>query len=308
MREINYYGMKPAEQINKALAELPKAEMLDIQSVRGENNDQFEKIPHFKAIRVTEPKSNRVYYVGCPTKQYRLVQHEEAFRPIIEGLTLAGYEHFKFLIWSSPKKAQMQIYTTPEGYDSVNLGFSVTNSVDSNSCLRYGFEMNKASKYVEICGYRQVCSNGMKVRVPLTEAEIIREEEGLKIQELMKESTAIAHTAGIKAKMESMQYITEALAILAKPVERLIKRAQKFTIDNEKMLKTLIKAHVGSRYKRRVLDAYEQEKGDLWGLYNAITYVASHDPTLKESSRETLLNKAANMLSQEKLMPVLATE
>lgn len=300
MREINYYRMRPAEHINTALAELPKAEMLDIMALRMGGQ---EEIPHFKAIRVWE--ANKVHYVSCPTKQYVLVQHQDAFRPIIDGLTLAGFDHFKFLTWATPRKAQMQIFTTPEGIDTVSLGFFVTNSVDSNSCLRYGFELNKASKYIEVCGYRQICSNGMKVRVPLQDAEIIRVEEKLKVEKLMSEHTSLVHSGTIKAKIESMQYLTEALALLAKPVERMIKRAKRFSIEDESMLKELIKLHVGNRYKSRVLNAYEQEKGDLWGLYNAITYVASHDSTLKDSSRETLLNKAANMLTTEKLMPVI---
>jgi hypothetical protein len=78
----------------------------------------------------------------------------------------------------------------------------------------------------------------------------------------------------------------------------MIKRSQDFKLDLERV-KLLIQAHVGQRYAKRVLEQYGNENTDLWGLYNAITYVASHDETLTPSSRELLIDNAADMLTVE---------
>jgi hypothetical protein len=107
------------------------------------------------------------------------------------------------------------------------------------------------------------------------------------------------HTETAFKKIEAMQYIAEAISLLRDPVEKIIRKAQDWTIADREYLEKLIKKHVGKRYAQKVADRYARD-GDtsLWGLYNAITYVASHDE-LKAVSREHLIDKAADMLNKE---------
>jgi hypothetical protein len=141
----------------------------------------------------------------------------------------------------------------------------------------------------------------MKIQVPIDEADFVRPEVREKVKSLLSEHQAIIHTASAVDKIQRMQYMVEAVALLKDPVESMIKAGKKIKIDHKKKLKELVKLHVGNRYKSRVLDAYASEEQDLWGLYNAMTYVASHDRELKSTGRETLLEKAAVMLRTEVL-------
>jgi len=237
--------------------------------------------------------------VHCPTNRYQIVQHTEAFRPIIEGMVQAGVEDFKYTMLANHRWAEMNILVSETGMDGVRIGFRVKNSFDGTSAIKYGFNMGRATSHMEVVGWRQVCSNGMKIKVPLGEAEIITVEKVTQIRTLLHEHTSIMHTETAFKKIEAMQYIAEAISLLRDPVEKIIRKAQDWTIADREYLEKLIKKHVGKRYAQKVADRYARD-GDtsLWGLYNAITYVASHDE-LKAVSREHLIDKAADMLNKE---------
>lgn len=302
LNATNIYNMLPAEQINNAISRLPVAQLCDIDAKVPKSDGLFdtESVKNFKVVRVKE-HNGRVSYVDAPTGRYRIIQHEKAFRPVIEGLTQAGVKDFSFVINSNPRTAQMQVYVDSAGYDSVSLGFKVGNSFDRTKALSFGFSLNKSQKYIEVVGYRQVCSNGLVVRVPLENAEFIKEEARIKLVELVDKKTKIKHTENASEKLQLIQYVVEALALLREPVERMIKAGQAWKINHEELLEQLVKAHVTKRYQKRVIAQYNKqvadgEGNDLWQLTNAITWVASHDSTLKDKARETLLGAGADLL------------
>jgi hypothetical protein len=286
------YNMQPAEQINPEIAQLPTAHKKKVYL------DNGQEIKGYEAVEVVD-KSGHKEIVDIPKESYTIVQHARGFEPIREGLVQAGIHDFKFILTSTMRRAQLQIYTSNAGYDGVSLGFSVENSFDGSKALSYGFKISEQKTVIEMVGYRQVCSNGMKVRVPLENAEFVREETRAKILNLFEEHCRILHTPTAEARIPSMQYVAEAIALMQEPLELYIRKAQKWTIDNEDILKRLIKAHVGKRFQAKVMERYTQESRDLWGLYNALTYVASHDPQLKPSARDSLIDKASMMLEKE---------
>lgn len=307
MKGYNHYDMLNGHELNQAIAELPKAEPVKVfVEGRGKGMKELKK---FRAIKVTE-HGGKQHFVSVPTTRYHTVQHEQAFRPIVEGLTLAGQHNFQFVLVSTERYADLQIYILPEGikfndmnksdeFGGVMLGFSVKNSFDSSRALSYGFKAMFGKGYLELVGYRQVCANGMKIRVPLHKAEIIKPEIVGRVKELFSKYTRMLHTKNVPEKIQQMQFITEAMTLLRPSVELYIEKAQKWTIKDKKTYKRLIDTHVGKRFKKRVTDEFANQEQDLWGLYNAMTYVASHHDDLKHSSRETLLDKAAEMLLVE---------
>jgi hypothetical protein len=179
---MSFYSMRKAEEINTAIAELPRATEKAIHT-------DSTAIERFKAIEVTDHKG-RSEIVQIPHKSYQVIQHDRAFRPIIEGLTQAGIHNYMFVMKSTHKRAEMQIYATGTGYDTVSLGFSVLNSFDGSKALSYGFRVFGEQKTIELVGYRQVCSNGMKIRVPLENAEIVRPEPSFRLDEQIRKDTA----------------------------------------------------------------------------------------------------------------------
>lgn len=84
----SFFGNQEASQINSAIASLPRAELKQITPTDG------EYIKNFRAVKV-RMQSGKTEFVNCPTNRYTVVQHEDAFRPIIEGLTQAGVKDFK---------------------------------------------------------------------------------------------------------------------------------------------------------------------------------------------------------------------
>jgi len=290
------FQLKEASEINAALDALPTAEPVKLYYHDGVEGSC--EVKGFSGVLVTDHNgySNIVH---CPTNRYQVVQHKEAFRPIIEGMVQAGVQDFKYTLLANHKWAEINILVQEIGNDGVRIGFNVKNSFDGSSAIKYGFNMSRASSHLEVVGWRQVCSNGMKIKVPLNEAEIITMEKVTQIQTLLAERTSIKHTEAALVRIEAMQYIAEAISLLRDPVEKMILKSQKWTILDRQHLEKLIKTHVGRRYAQKIASRYDID-GDhsLWGLYNAITYVASHDE-LKPVSRDNLIDKAADMLNKE---------
>lgn len=296
-KNINHWSIKPAEQINLAISQLPIAELVEIMPK--EYIGEAKLMQRFKGVRVRDSKGN-IDYVQVAGKDYKIVQHGEAFRPIIEGITVAGGKDFKFSLNNNYKEADLRIYSGGFGYDTVAIGWRITNSFCGHKTLKYGVDVNRQDQYIELVGYRKACSNGMLVKVPLNDAEIIQPELVTEIRQKIADAEySFKHSGEVLERVKSVQYIAEALELLQKPMEALIKKAGKIKLADKKAIKNAIKQHVGRRYYSRVLNQFETEEQDVWGLYNAITFVASHDDSITESSRGLLLEKASNMLLAE---------
>jgi hypothetical protein len=170
------------------------------------------------------------------------------------------------------------------------------NSLNGKSAIHYLFRSEKITKVVEIVGYRQVCSNGMKIRVPLDQAEFVRPEVREKIEALLVLSQRIIHMGNPEESISAVRYVVEAMALLKEPISLIIKKA-KDTMVGEQEAKKLIRKYVGKRLSGRILGQFQEEEPSLWGLANAITFVASHD--VKLSTMNGRINSSAEMLEQE---------
>lgn len=302
---INHYRMQEASEINSAISALPIANSFPVNV--GTLNMPAEG---YQAIVSVDRATKAASIVNIARMRYHIVQHEDAFRPIIEGMTIAGLQDFKFILTSQPHRAHLQVFTgqkaSVEGTEGISLGVNALNTFDGTKPLTYSITLFSEKNTIELVGYRQVCSNGMKIRVPLDKAEIIREEEVSELRKLWDKEARILHTPSADIKIKSLQYVMEAVTMLTKPVENLIKKAKEFSLKDTAVFEEIIKAYVGKRYAARVVanmntkDIAPEDHGSLWALYNAMTYVASHDDEIEDTSRETLLNKAADLL----LIPV----
>ena len=299
MKQISSYAQRESSEINKALEAIPKAELWQIKAVKPvEDALEFVDTKRFLAVVVDKK------IVSTVTPKYVLVQSADAFRPVVEGVTLAGVQDFKFSLLALETKAYLNLLVTDA--DGIKIGFRVSNSIDGKSALRYGFDMERRVKenvliqdhIVTVWGVRQICANGMKIRVPLAWKEVVREVERIKILELFSESTRLEHIGNVADKVKAMQFVAEAFIYMREPVKRILNLAKKFSIEDREIAKKLISKYVGRRIEERILNRFDQEEDSLWGLYNACTYVASHDG-LSVSTNESLLNKSAVMLERE---------
>jgi hypothetical protein len=287
MRMYYWEALKQKEEAEGLLDSLPVASLQEIEVADAGNSNHYQAVINEKIKDV----------VGVVSGKYQLVQHKEAFQPIVEALNSIGAS-YRMNIGYTQRKAWMSIVTNSEATDGVSIGFQALNSIDGTTAIRYGFANFKQTRWVELVGYRQVCSNGMVVRVPLDNAEFVKLEEREKIEVLLRETARIIHMGKAHDKVEAIRYIVEAMELLKEPVARMIE-ASKNKILAEKMAKELIAKYLGKRLNKKVLAQYRKEEKNLWGLYNAMTFVASHNKEIATSSADSLLNGSAEMLREE---------
>lgn len=130
----------------------------------------------------------------------------------------------------------------------------------------------------------------------MEEAEFVRREIREKIESLISMSEAIAHLGDVKHKIEAVQYVVEAMVLLKEPISLIIKKAKSILIG-KKDAKKLIGVYVGKRMSEAIYSQFHEEEQSIWGLYNAITYVASHG--VKPTTMNGLINSGAELLEKE---------
>jgi len=248
---------------------------------------------------------------------YRVVQHVDAFRPVIDGLTVAGVKEFEFSLFERPGDAMLNVFTSfaSDGSSGVKLGFRVKNHIDGRGALKYGLGMRTYRQVIEqvteneitAWGYRLACQNGMMIRVPLEWRKVVKDVVRTKLQEIISVSRRIIHRGDVDSKIAEIKYIIEAMSYLQEPVAAIIEEAKLLTYDDVQKVKNLIAFHVGKRNSSQIFSQYEREEQTLWGLYNAITNVASHQEKMKMNRRDVLLASAANLLNAE-LDPIMVVQ
>jgi hypothetical protein len=301
--QFSRYGVKKSDTISAELQALPKAETYDVFARNMHSSEgEIIAVPGKKAIVVNgEP-------VAVMSKRYALVQHEQAFRPIVDGLTMRGISDYQYSMWSDNGRASMAVYVG-EAADGVKFGFKASNSFDGSSAINFGFKayqrqetLNIVEKeHVLVWTVRQVCMNGALVRVPLKTCKYLDVETTVKIKEYLSESARIRHVGKVADKLQVIQYVTEAFCLLQGPLNMMIIDAQRMAVTPEKAREMVYK-YVGLRVREQIVNQYYKD-GDfsLWGLFNSVTFLASHG-AMEDDARERLLEKAATMLEAE-LMP-----
>ena len=290
------YLMQDQSGIYNALGTLPIGRRMPIQTTEG------EFVKGFGAIKVTQADGTSKF-IAVPSVKYNPIQHETAFTPIINAVNSAGIP-YDFVMNSNWKTANLWILTKDVITDGVRLGFTAKNSLDGKSAVQFGFKADRVEGgHIELVGYRQVCSNGMKIKVPLDQAEIVSEELVAKITEVMNLQERVLHFTGAEQKLDAIKGMAEALTMVREPVNKMIALAESWQIDDEK-LKEFLEDNVKKRYRATVEAQYKRQiesgegKATAWNFVNALTFVASHETGFKLniSARDRMLNKAADFL------------
>lgn len=293
MEEYQSYWeyMRKAQETNQTLGDIPLA---SLQTIKTTNQGEVLNPKEIKAVVV----NGRI--VGSVSKRYKLVQHKDAFEPIFKGLHLTGTE-YEFSLFTTDTKAFLNVFVdeVAENGSGIKLGFKAINSINGETAITYAIRATAQMTTLELVGYRQVCSNGLKIRVPLDKAEELRIENVTRLKELVSMATRIIHMGteeAMKHKMEAVQYVTEAVAILKEPVSIMIQRAKQIPIGQEEM-KELMAKYIGKRMNKAIIEQFKEEEQSLWGALMAVTFVASHGTSIP--TMNGLINSSAVMLEQE---------
>jgi hypothetical protein len=294
-QEFYWEYMRRANETKEVLESIPIA---SLQTITATEVGNIQNPRNMKAVVV----GNRI--VASVSKNYQLVQHKDAFKPVFDGLHQTGTP-YEFALFQTDTKAFLNVFVDEIGDNGsgIKLGFRVINSIDGRNAISYAIksETIERSTTIELVGYRLACQNGLKIRVPLSEATELRLEKKVveKVEELIRMATRIVHMGTeqeIKAKMEAVQYVTEAMALLKEPVALIIKKAKNKQIGEE-MARKLVSLYVGKRMSNRILERFKEEEQSIWGIYQAVTFCGSHDCSIP--TMNGLINSAANMLEKE---------
>ena len=235
--------------------------------------------------------------VGVVSKHYKLVQHKRAFMPICKGLDNVGIDYDFGLRIRPNGKAELDIIAGENVADTVRIGFRAINSIDGSSAIKYTFSSYKTTGYFELVGFREACKNGMVVQVPLEEAEFVKPVEKKKIEMLLNKNIRILHKGNTRQKIHAIQYVVEAISIFRNPVARMIESAQNKLLSEQEAWKLILK-YVGKRLSQRIYNNFKYADDlSLWGLYNSITNIATHE--VSNTTANGLYRNSAVLLREE---------
>jgi hypothetical protein len=294
-QEFYWEYMRRANETKEVLDNIPTA---SLQTITATEVGNIQNPKSMKGV-IVDGK-----LVASVSKNYQLVQHKDAFKPVFDGLHQTGTP-YEFALFLDDVKASLNLFIDEVGDNGagIKLGFRVVNSINGRGALRYAIKSQSITRTttIELVGYRLACQNGMKIRVPLAEAEELRLEKKVveKVEELIRMATRIIHMGTeteMKQKLEAVKYMCEAMALLREPVGIIIKKAKDREVGEEDA-KKLLSLYVGKRMSNRILEKFKEEGNTMWSLYNSITFVASHDCSVP--TMNGLINSSAQMLEKE---------
>jgi len=309
MRNLKEMEIGELKQEIDALALVEKCEVFTNTPVAPE---QRALVPEYKAIR--NMKTGAIETIA--SNRYTIIQHKDAFGAVLDALVaVSNGSKFSARVVEQGGRAWMTVVFTgisaDDGANGIELGINVRNSHDKSSSLRYSGTQSKG--VFEFFGYRRVCSNGMTIRIPLAElgdlnkvqvkgkaakkGEIVAIKPELvgKVEGAVR--TSIRHVGkDVDVHLERLNQMFLSLPAVAKHLEARIKAVKKISFTAKEADERLEEIGMSDRVRKRVLELYQREEQNAWGLYNAMTAHATHDASVKPSRMDWLLGKATGLL------------
>lgn len=259
------------------------------------------------------------------SKDYVVIQHRDAFSAIVDAMIALKGEDQPVRASVCEEKGRTYLAATfPEikvddGEQGIELGFKAVNSYNKTTALRYGSKQVATSNndHFEFFGYRLACLNGMTVRASLSfaagEPRIIdrfnarvgdlvevRLEEVNAGEKVVSEPVRayIRHYGkGAKLNLVRLERAILGLKHIVPEIERNITAARLREFESRKVAEELLeKLGFGDRQRETIMGAYSLEAQTEWGLYNAITGVATHEKGKSLQTMERMLKMAQPIL------------
>jgi hypothetical protein len=208
------------------------------------------------------------------TSKYKLIQHNEAIKSVIEvlnNLNLTGTGILRDFGDKIVLEFLFKDKTIEDGEEGIHLGFRIINSYDMSYSL-----------FGELFAYRVACSNGMVLGKAIKDVGFRRLHYGeVDVKKIMREFLVQAINSEDKLKM-------------------LVSKAMKDTYEWQLAEEILTKLIYIKKYREKIIELL-QNKANLtrWDVYNAITQTATHGEELTEVAKEFLQRQAQKLLLNE---------
>jgi hypothetical protein len=286
--------------MNCKINELPRAEIVDLFY----NDGDYKQIDKKKGVLQNEE------IIATVSPYYHLVQHEDAFNLALKELEVPQDNKLE-CSWHKGK-ARMRVFFDElkinDGKMGIDMAFEINNSYDGSTALGLSMKRNfleKGEKHIVFYGLRQICSNGMKIKIPLSEMlpqeidkmkpeNVIAEEKQDVLNQSQKEFVGSVKHIG---KDFGMKYknLFEMAKIAIPIIEEKIKHAIEKNITNEEFMLWLQDRMFTKKSIKGILERYDNQDENVWGAYNAITEYASHY-TKSDLQKEELIDKAWELM------------
>lgn len=241
-----------------------------------------EEQKNFKAI-IENGKVLKIF-----TKEYTLIQHKEAFAAALDALLVSNKQEVKAHVVQTEGRAYLTVVfddlLVNDGAEGIKMGFRVSNS-HLGEALRIGGSTQKMGTHLKFFGYRLACANGMIIHVPMEAMSVkdmeLTERKGGIIQKLVKDpiveyNQKIMHKGRRDSRVQKIYQQIMALYKSVNYVETFIKEMQAKNLTVKEAEDALI-GSFGPRVAKKIMEQYAIEEQTVWGLYNSITYKASHE-------------------------------
>lgn len=259
--------------LQEALTEvsmLSRAEERQVYVDVGFDPNKPEVANNYKAIW----NIDKNHLESIQTSKYALVQHTNAFLPILNTLEQLNKTDFTFRTSEIRGRAYLDIVfpemkLIPADNKEILIGFRAINSYSGTLALR-----------LEGFGLRTVCSNGMTMKTILGSFKKVH----------------LGSEVNMLKKLE--KFIFEDIGKNYVILNDLIVEAIEDKIENREQAKLLLeKVGFGKTSQKKILEQFEKEEQTRFGIYNAITYIISHEKAGKAYAQGNYENKAEIVLA-----------
>ena len=234
---------------------------------------QRNKIESHKAIW----NENENVLASMVTNKYMLVQHKEAFLPLIDTLKKTGMTNVTGFIGATKNQASMFVkFDDPRATidlgngDIVQMAVWMRHSVDGYLAL-----------HGTLGGYRMVCANGMMV------GKILGGVRQIHKGSTVKAFTKHFYTDLIKVMMDNSDKLRD-----------IIKRSMAELLKQEWLEAMIRGTGIGKNYTKKILEKCKKlDKVYTWDLYNMMTAFITHEMERSNfNSRIAYLETAGKVL------------
>jgi hypothetical protein len=288
----------------EVIQELPEAVELPVFFKK---QDEFQGIEEKKAIVVADK------VVSIVSKHYRLITHQQAFKTVIDALQVPS-EGVQYDAVFNNKRAFLRlmfsdVLVKDDTEAGIRLGVEIRNSYDRTMSLGMQVKRDlfeKGKKYIVFYAERLVCSNGMTVKVPLSELsevelsnlnpeKVLAEErqDPTKSAELSRMNVQVRHY-GKKFDLKFQNLLLMANAS-KNYLEKTIQLAIKTEYNEELFRKWLAERNFSVKAIDGLIDEFKLKEQNKWEAYNMITAYASHE-TKNLQLQESLRNDAWDLI------------
>jgi hypothetical protein len=277
---------RPTTGVASTLSELPRAELKEVYLGKEKTLE-----PSRKAC--VNARTGELFEIV--SDQYKMIQHADAFANVLDA---AGISEDKAVFRYYKGTAEMYVDTGAKITDDalgISLGVKVWNSYDKSRGM--GVQVKRTMNYtgirekaIVLYGVRQICSNGMKIRVPLSALnaseldnmkpeEVVAQEEFIQITEkqmatLQNDTGYVRHKGNIDLKFESL---LRTIRASTNYIQTKINRAMDATMTQPEFVKFLADTmHLSERDMDKLIADYFKEKQTKWAAYNVITAHTTH--------------------------------